>query len=181
TFSALAVVNVGQQHVPAGDMAFDISLGKGARLEPAVHTIGAPLAELKNIRLSGFDRVLPRVDHARKIIRMNGIAGGPILQFLSRLAEIFQDLTVEKFDLACRIQGTHKPRNGIDDPAEAFLTFLERRLVALALNRNRCEMRHLFDDSCIAFIWAARLAPIDREGAQHEAIGGKYRSRPARF
>jgi len=36
-----------------------------------------------------------------------------------------------------------KPRNGIDDLTKAFLTLLERRLVALALDRNRREMRNL--------------------------------------
>ncbi len=69
-------------------------------MEPAVHAIGAPLAELENIRLPGFDRASPRVDHARKVIRMDSVAGGPILQFLSGLAEIFQELAVEKFDFA---------------------------------------------------------------------------------
>jgi hypothetical protein len=50
---------------------------------------------------------------------------------------------VEEFDLARGAQGTHKPRNGVDDQTKAGLTLLERRLVALALNRNRREMRRL--------------------------------------
>ena len=48
---------------------------------------------------------------------MDGIAGGPILQFPSRLAEILQDLAVQKLYLAGGIQGTHHARNGIDDQA----------------------------------------------------------------
>src|ERR1700730_2738803 len=53
---ALPVVNVSQQHVPAGDTAFRVSRGESARLEPAEHAIGTPLAELNNVRLPGFER-----------------------------------------------------------------------------------------------------------------------------
>src|SRR5258705_3253197 len=112
-FCFLAVVNVSQQHVPAGDTTFRVSGGKGARVEPAVDAIGTSLAEFKIMRLPGFDRAPPRVDHARKVIRMDGVAGGPILQVLGRLAKIVQDLAVKKFDFACRTQGTYKPGNGV--------------------------------------------------------------------
>src|SRR6266446_4503519 len=116
-FCFLAVVNVSQQEIPACDPTFRVSQGETACLEPAVHAIGSTLTKVIRIRLPGFDRVPPRVEQARKVIRMNGVAGGPILQFLSRLAEIFQDLAVEKFHLACRTHGTYKPRNGVDDQA----------------------------------------------------------------
>jgi len=59
---------------------------------------------------------------------MESVTGGPILQFLSRLAEILQDLAVEEFNLARRIQGTHKPRNCVDDPAETFLILCRQSL-----------------------------------------------------
>src|SRR5216684_7808115 len=98
--SAFPVVNVSQQHVPAGDTAFRVSRGQSARVEPAVHAIGTPLAQLKIIRLPGFDRVPPCINHAREVTGMDSVAGGPILQFLSRLAEIFQDLAVEELNLA---------------------------------------------------------------------------------
>jgi hypothetical protein len=52
-------------------MTFRVSRRKSARLEPAVHAIGAPLAELKNARLAGFHRSPPRIDHAREIIRID--------------------------------------------------------------------------------------------------------------
>ena len=104
---ALPVVNISQQHVPVGDTSFHVPQGEGARLEPAIHAIGAALAELKNIRLPGFDRALPCIDHARKVFRMHRVTSAPIPQFLRRLAEIFQDLPVEEFDLARRAQGTN--------------------------------------------------------------------------
>src|SRR6266478_2509130 len=116
-FCFFAVVNVSQQEIPARDTTFRVSQGKTACLEPAVHAVGSTLTKLIRIRLPGFDRVLPRVEQARKVTRMDGVAGGPILQFLARLAEVFQDLAVEKFHLACRAHGAYKPRNGVDDQA----------------------------------------------------------------
>jgi len=69
-------------------------------LEPTVYAIGSTSTILKIKRLPSFERAPPGVAYPRKIIRMSGVAGGPILQFLSRLAKIFQDLAVEKLDLA---------------------------------------------------------------------------------
>src|ERR1700730_2643341 len=135
--------------------------------------------------LPGFEPAPPRVDHARKVIRMDSVEVGRILSrilpFLSGLAKIFQGLAVEKFDPACRTQGKHKPRNGVDDQMKALLTLPDRCLVALPLNRNRREMRNLRDDLLILLSWSARLAPIDREGAQYKAIRGEDNGRPARF
>jgi hypothetical protein len=67
---------------------------------------------------------------------MHSVAGGPILQFLSRLAEIFQELTVEKFNLAGRVQGTHKPRNTVDDQTKTFLTLLQHCLAGQGLREG---------------------------------------------
>jgi hypothetical protein len=102
-------------------------------LEPAVRTIGTPLAELKSVRLPCFDRVPSRVDHTRKIIRVDSFVRGPMLQLLNRLAEIFQDLTVEEFHLAGGTQGTYKPRNGVDDQTK---TLLQRRLAGRGLREG---------------------------------------------
>src|SRR5260370_137052 len=150
-------------------------------MKPTVHAIGSTATSLHITRPPSFDRVPIGVGQARKVIRMEGVARGPILQFLSGLAEILQDLTVEKFDLARCVPCTHKPGNAVDDQTKTFLTLLDRSLVGLALNRNRREMRNLLDDFFILLSWAARLAPIDREGAQYKAIRGQYRRRPARF
>jgi hypothetical protein len=49
---------------------------------------------------------------------VDGVGGGPILQFLNRLAEIFQDLAVEELNLTCSIHGTHEPGNAIDNQAK---------------------------------------------------------------
>src|SRR5258707_1385877 len=64
---------------------------------------------------------------------MNGIACGPILQFLRRPAKIFQDLAIKKFDLACRTHGTHEPWNGVDDMAKIDFARTQGFLGALPL------------------------------------------------
>ena len=121
--SVLPVVNVSQQHVPAGDTTFRVSRGESARLEPAVRAIGPTLTMLILIRLPGFDRAPPRIDHARKVIRMDSVADGPILQFLSRLAEVVQDLAVEKFDFARGLKVHTNP---------GMVSMIRRRLFSLA-------------------------------------------------
>ena len=44
------------------------------------------------------------------------------------LPKLLQDLAIEKFNLARRVQGTHHPWNSVDDETKAFFTLLERRL-----------------------------------------------------
>jgi hypothetical protein len=87
-------------------------------MKPAVHAIGTPAPVLNIAGIPRFDGMSKGGDHARKLIWMNGVAGGPTLQFLRRLAEIFQDLPVEEFDLTRRIECKHETRNAIDDGAE---------------------------------------------------------------
>src|SRR6266849_2640829 len=90
--SALALVDICHQAVPADNAAFGITLRKPSHLAPSVHAIGSTAAMLELERLSRFDRAPPGVAHARNVIRMAGVVGGPILQFLERLAEIVQGL-----------------------------------------------------------------------------------------
>src|ERR1700688_948752 len=51
---------------------------------------------------------------------MDDIAGGPFLDFLRRLAKIFQELAVEELKFTCRSHGTHEPGNAIDDQAKTL-------------------------------------------------------------
>src|ERR1700694_683842 len=60
-FCSLAVVNVGQQEIPACDTTFRVSQGETVCLEPAVHAIGSPLTKGIRIRAAGFGRGPPRV------------------------------------------------------------------------------------------------------------------------
>src|SRR6267378_7256906 len=111
------VVYICHQVIPTDDATFGITLRTGSQVEPTVHSVGSTATSLHISRLPAFDRAPVGVDHARKVIRMDGVAGGPIPQFLSGLAEVFQDLAVHKFNLACRIRSRHKPRNTVDDQA----------------------------------------------------------------
>src|SRR6202007_1658030 len=107
--------------------------------------------------------MLPGVDNALEVIRMDGVAKSPVLQFLDGLAEIFQDLSIEEFEFAHCIQGTNKSRDGVDDHTKAFLALPELRLVTVALDGYSGEVRHLLDDFLIVLSWAARFAPVDRK------------------
>src|SRR5260370_281088 len=89
--------------------------------------------------MPGFDGIPKGSDHAREIVGMNGVAGSPTLQLLSCLAKIFQDLAVEKFDLACRTHGTHERRNAMDDQAQIEFARVQAFLGALPVVNIRME------------------------------------------
>ena len=120
-FRAPSLIDIRHQVVPTDDATVGITLRTTPHMEPAVHTIGATVPRFNIKWLPGFDRAPIRVDHARKIIGMVSVADAPILQFLSGLAEILQDLAAEKFDLACRIRGRDKTRKAVDGEAQALL------------------------------------------------------------
>src|SRR5258708_40098229 len=105
-FCLLGVVDTRNQVIPTNNAPFGITLRTRSKVEPTVHSIGSTATSLHIARLPSFDRPLIGVDHARKVIRMDGVAGGPILQFLSRLAEIFPDIAGKKFRDTGRISGS---------------------------------------------------------------------------
>src|SRR4029077_20694905 len=107
-------------------------------VEPTVYAIDSTATMLKIYRLSSFDRAPPGVDHTRKVIRMKGFVGRPMLHFLSRLSRICQDLRVLQFALACRIQDRHKPRNAVDDQTQALLVCADGLLGGFPLSKIRC-------------------------------------------
>jgi hypothetical protein len=86
-------------------------------MEPAVDAIGSTIASFAIKRLPGFDRVLVGIDCAGTVVRVVSVADRSVLHLLSRLAEIFQDLAADVFELACRIPGGHKPGNVVHDQA----------------------------------------------------------------
>src|ERR1700730_14963016 len=85
--STLPVVNIRLQGIPADDASFRISPGESAYVEPAIYAIGTTDTVLRVIRTLGFDRASPRGQHARKVIGMNDVGGGPTLQFVKRPAK----------------------------------------------------------------------------------------------
>src|ERR1700676_2007079 len=71
-------------------------------------------------RLTCFDGALPGVDHTRDVVRMDGVAGRPLLQFLGSLSEVLQGLAVDDLDLAGGTMGRDKSRNAVEDQAQAL-------------------------------------------------------------
>src|SRR5258707_706270 len=86
---------------------------------------------LERNRLTCFDGALPGIDHARDVVRMDGVAGRPLLQFLGSLSEVLQGLAVDNLDLAGSAMGRNKSRNAVEDQAQALLIRLEGLLGAL--------------------------------------------------
>src|ERR1700675_2203085 len=82
-------------------------------------------------RLTGFDGALPGIDHARDVVRMDGVAGRPLLQFLGSLSEVLQGLAVDHLDLAGGTMRRNKSRNAVEDQAQALFVRPEGLLGAL--------------------------------------------------
>jgi hypothetical protein len=70
--------------------------------------------------MPGFDRVSPRGQHARKVIAMNNVGGGPTFQFVNRHAKVIQALLTDEFEFAFRRHRYNKSGNAIDDQAKTL-------------------------------------------------------------
>src|SRR5258708_34705441 len=137
--STFPVINISKQDVPADNMAFRVSQGMVANLKPAVYAIGAADPDLDVIGVPGFDRIYMCGHQASVVIRMDDVAGGPILQFLSRLAKIFHELAVEQLGLTRRIRGSHEPGNAINDQAKIQFARTQGFLGALPVFNIRMQ------------------------------------------
>jgi len=90
------------------------------------------------IRITRFDRVSPRGDHLREVIRMNGVVGSPALQLFESFAEVFQDLVVDEFDLTCRGHDGYQAGNAIDDQPNTLFA-LAWSHIAITKSKLRSE------------------------------------------
>src|SRR5713226_5311596 len=117
--------------MPTDDVIFRIPHGVIAHLKPAVHAIGPTDTDLKFVGMPSFDRTPAVGHHAKEVIRMDEVVGGPTLQFLRCPAEILQELAVEELGLTRGIHGRHEPGNGIDDQAKTLFTRAQGFLDAL--------------------------------------------------
>jgi len=110
----LAVVDVGQQHVPTNMTSLSVGCRQSASMEPVIDTVGTSLTRLNNIGLARIEGTLPRLDDARKVIGMHHVVGGPVLQLFNRFSVVIQHLTVDELDLEGSIQSAHKARNTVE-------------------------------------------------------------------
>src|SRR5262245_42975891 len=113
--SPLTIVDVSKEEIPRGYRTFHSPRWEAANLDPPVNPISASTTVLNFVDLSGLERLFARLDHARKVIRMNGIDQGPILQLFTGFAKILQDLPVQKLYFAHCTGRSHEPGNVVDD------------------------------------------------------------------
>src|SRR5262249_4266748 len=100
---------------------------------PTVDAVRTAATVLNLINLSRFDRLFARLDYARKIVRMNSIDEGPVLQLLSCLTEILQGLSVQKLHFAHGTGHSHEPGNVVDDLPPGEFSRTQGFLSALAI------------------------------------------------
>ena len=86
-----ALVYVGVQDVPTENGPAGVPTGKPANLKPTIRAVEASEARLEVIWLARCDRLGEDLDDAREVIRMNRIAGPPLLQFLECPTAVFDE------------------------------------------------------------------------------------------
>src|SRR5258708_11373695 len=121
------------QAIPADDAISSVLYGNSTNLEPAVHAIGTTDSVLRVISswVPGFNRVFPRGQHARKVVRMNDVGVGPTFQFFKCLAGIIQALLTDEFEFALRPHSKNKAGNAVDDQAKTLFACAEALLSPL--------------------------------------------------
>src|SRR5262249_44389144 len=80
---SLAIVYVGKEQVPRGYLVFRVPHRETADLEPSENPISAAAAVLNLIDLPRFNGFFARLNCSRKVIRVDGIDQGPILQLFT--------------------------------------------------------------------------------------------------
>jgi hypothetical protein len=125
-FGPLPIVNIRQQHVPAGNSTGCVAHGKGPHLEPSINAIRPAATVFDVIGSSCCDRMRKGRDHPGKVIRMNRVAVRPALQLFRRLAKVLQNLRVKTVNLARGTHGTHQSRNAVQDQLRVQFVFQQR-------------------------------------------------------
>src|SRR5207237_2956353 len=114
---AFAFVYVGVQNVPTENGPARVATGKPTILKPTIRAVEASEAHLEVIWLTRCDRFGKDLDDVSEIIRMNRIAGPPLLQFLQCPAEVFDEFVVDGVDATRRCQDCDQARHAAHDHA----------------------------------------------------------------
>src|SRR5215813_4223620 len=115
---------------------------------------------VKYDRLPRFDGAPPSLDNKRTVIRMNGVAGFPVLQFFNRIAEILDGLTIDKLNLAGSVHRGDEAGNAVDDQAQALLVRTKSLLRSLALVDVRQQVIPTYNATVVVPLRkTARLKP----------------------
>src|SRR5262245_21989569 len=93
--SALPLVDVGQDYIPAGDTTVGIAPGKPTDLTPTVDTIEPVNAGLEVVGIASRDRLCKHLPDMRQIVRMNRPIRAPLPHRLQRLTAVLDKLLVD--------------------------------------------------------------------------------------
>ncbi len=162
---AFALVYVGLQNVPTENGPARVPTGNPTILKPTIRAVEASDARLDVIGLTRCDRLGKDLDEAREVIRMNRIAGLPLLQFLQCPAAVFDDFVVDGVDATRRRQdGDHTGHAGRDHARIEVvcapcglcpLTFHDKFLLQRFIGFG--EFSRPFSDEWIALLADSRL------------------------
>jgi hypothetical protein len=123
SFSALPVVDVSLQYVPALDTTLGVTKRQTACMEPAIVAVSTAHAVLDVVRFPCVYRSLPCSNYHGKIIRMNGIGNR---------------------DVPVRERSPYQSRKGIHDAEELFLHSRSFRDIrrATKVRQSRANVYH---------------------------------------
>src|SRR3984893_6640219 len=108
---ACARVYVREQGVPPENGPAGVPTGKPANLKPTIRAVEASEARLEVIGLTRCDPLGEELDDVREVIRVNRIAGPPVLQFLECPTAVFDERVVDEVDGTSRSQTRDEARN----------------------------------------------------------------------
>ncbi len=129
----LAIVDVRGGSVPGGDAAFGIANRCGARQEPAVLAVVAPIADLDLVLRALAQGACPLRDAALTVVRMEHQLR-PLSGILLRGdAAVLEPAIVGEGDRAVRVGGPDHVGDGVRQVAKALLAGAQRLLGAFAL------------------------------------------------
>src|SRR6267142_2567220 len=114
---AFALVYVGLQNVPTENRPARVPTGNPTILKPTIRAVEASDARLDVIWLTRCDCLSKELGDAREVIRMNRIAGPPLLQLLECPAGVFDEFVVDGVDATCRCQDGDHTRHAAHDRA----------------------------------------------------------------
>src|SRR5262249_32571164 len=133
----LSVFDVGEEDVPAGDLAARIAQRKPANLKPAVNAVESPDPRVEIVGLARRDRPGEELGDMREIVDVNGPVRAPMLHLRKALTAILDDLLVDELDLAGARQTGDQAGNGLDDELRSPFALREIAVKARLLQRGR--------------------------------------------
>ena len=116
-----ALVDIGQQDVPAQDTPVGVAKRDAAHLKPSIDTVESPKASLKIVRRTRRDPVPEDLTDALMIVAMDRVIRPPLLQLLQRPAAIGDELIVDELDLTVRRHARDQTGNALHDQARMAL------------------------------------------------------------